>query len=331
MELKRLDNDERWNLFVDASPQGCLFNYTWYLRSLGLDYEIWIVERSGEICAGTIVCRFNKAWTFGPFQKYMGVLYAEFEGNNYQRITNQRKAAALLAAKTTELPGYSYFFHPSFVDWLPFYRHGYSADTYYTYRINLNGMSPDGLLNLCAPRLRTKIRKASSEVTLQIKDNTSVEEFYRVYQNAFHRHGNPMPIEHDKFKTLCNGILQNTRLQLYSLHTVEGNITSVLGIAYDRKAAYLLFNGFDSQFREEGHNELLIYRAICQAAEHATIFDFEGSMLPGVESFYRQFGGDFTPYFRIYKNSFLRQARMFLAGQYHSVKAKGSNIFKTEE
>ena len=46
----------------------------------------------------------------------------------------------------------------------------------------------------------------------------------------------------------------------------------------------------------------LLARAIEEAAATGcTVFDFEGSMLRGVEPFFRGFGGELTPYFRVYK------------------------------
>ena len=35
------------------------------------------------------------------------------------------------------------------------------------------------------------------------------------------------------------------------------------------------------------------------------IFDFEGSMQPGIEKYFREFGGDLVPYAAIEKSSFL--------------------------
>ena len=46
----------------------------------------------------------------------------------------------------------------------------------------------------------------------------------------------------------------------------------------------------------------LLGQAIQDAqAKELEIFDFEGSMLPGVEAFFRGFNGELKPYFTVWK------------------------------
>jgi len=47
------------------------------------------------------------------------------------------------------------------------------------------------------------------------------------------------------------------------------------------------------------------------------LYDFEGSMLPGVEQFYRRFGGELTPYYRIWNDNF-----------FNYTKSKAKKIYK---
>jgi len=57
-------------------------------------------------------------------------------------------------------------------------------------------------------------------------------------------------------------------------------------------------------------NEVLIHEGILWADKTGLkCFDFEGSMIPAVESFYRQFGGKLQPYHLIWKKSRKRKLR----------------------
>jgi hypothetical protein len=84
------------------------------------------------------------------------------------------------------------------------------------------------------------------------------------------------------------------------------NVHASMFIVWDRYTMYNLISGADDQFRSSGAMGLLIWEAIKLAAEKSLRFDFEGSMIKGVECFFRDFGAKQQPYFKIYKtNGFL--------------------------
>ena len=69
----------------------------------------------------------------------------------------------------------------------------------------------------------------------------------------------------------------------------------------DEKSRYYLFGGADRN-ANSGALSAIIYRSLCDAEmKGMKIFDFEGSMIPGVELFFRSFGGNLTPFFTIAK------------------------------
>lgn len=311
MEVKELSltSADRWNTFVDSSPQGSLFSKTWYLDAIGVTYKILVVERGEDICAGMILSNWKGLWTFGPMQKYTGILFTNFDGGAYAIGTNQRAAVKLLLEQARGLGTFDYFFHPTYTDWLLWYQAGFKETTYYTYRIGLTDKTDEDLINLCAPRLRTKIRKAAKDASLEIIEGLEPDLFYEVNSKTFERQGGKMPISKQLFLKLYKTLAAENNIALYAMKNAQGEISSVLGIAFDKGAAYLLFSGFDNTRKDGGHNELLIYSAICKARSRVATFDFEGSMLPGIESFYRQFGGVLTPYFRIYRPSLLNWAK----------------------
>lgn len=71
---------------------------------------------------------------------------------------------------------------------------------------------------------------------------------------------------------------------------------------YDKRACYYLLGGVDKDARVQGINNLLVLGAIEKAKELGCyVFDFEGSMLKGVEKFFRGFGPELVPYYTINK------------------------------
>ena len=77
-----------------------------------------------------------------------------------------------------------------------------------------------------------------------------------------------------------------------------------------KQTSYLILNGIDIDNNIRGANALMIHESIkLLKSEGVEIFDFEGSMLPGVEQFYRRFGGKLVPYMRIWNDNFFNYSK----------------------
>jgi len=76
-------------------------------------------------------------------------------------------------------------------------------------------------------------------------------------------------------------------------------------LIWDATTAYFLLAGDDPALRASGAGVLLAWEAICYASEVLGLdcFDFEGSMLPGVERMRVRFGAVQTPYFYVWKHN----------------------------
>ena len=71
----------------------------------------------------------------------------------------------------------------------------------------------------------------------------------------------------------------------------DGNAHAGAYVIHDSRYSYYLLGGSDAELRGSGAMSAVIWAAIEDAARRRTGFDFEGSMLPGVERFFRAFGG----------------------------------------
>ena len=72
-------------------------------------------------------------------------------------------------------------------------------------------------------------------------------------------------------------------------------------IDFEGKTTYLV-GAKKPGLKETGAQGLVLWEAIKRSMGNSRIFDFEGSMLEGVESFFRTFGGRPIPYLFIEKN-----------------------------
>ena len=74
-----------------------------------------------------------------------------------------------------------------------------------------------------------------------------------------------------------------------------------------QNSAYNLATGLNRDIFQNGAVQFLMWKTIVDCSSRVNCFDFEGSMIPGVESMFRKFGGIQTPYFNVQrsKNKFI--------------------------
>ena len=89
-----------------------------------------------------------------------------------------------------------------------------------------------------------------------------------------------------------------------------GNTHSCAYFVYDQKVCYYLIGASDSDFRNSGAQSLVIWEGIQFAAQKSRVFDFEGSMIEGIENFFRQFNSVCTPYYLVRKNGLIKDIEL---------------------
>ena len=151
-------------------------------------------------------------------------------------------------------------------------------------------------------RLRNKITKAK-DLNYDFRV-VSVEDVLPMVLDTYKRKNKKLPFDARRLAHLAKQLEERSAIQSLGAFNTEGKLMAVLGLFYDSKTAYLILNGTSEELKDKGINELLIYHGIEWAkANGQSTFDFEGSMIPSIESFYRQFGGRLTPYDVIWKES----------------------------
>jgi hypothetical protein len=86
---------------------------------------------------------------------------------------------------------------------------------------------------------------------------------------------------------------------IYAAQDEEG-IQAIILVVWDTTTTYYLIGGRNKKDSRHGIT-LLLWQAICDAAQRGHDFDFEGSMIEGVNRFFQEFGAQLTPYQYIYR------------------------------
>ena len=70
----------------------------------------------------------------------------------------------------------------------------------------------------------------------------------------------------------------------------QGRLHAAAFIVWQESSAWYLAGGGDPALRKSGAHSLILWEAIRYVSQYTDTFDFEGSMIPGVERFFREFG-----------------------------------------
>lgn len=292
-----------WDTFLDTSPQSTIYGKSWYLQTLQCSFQILVVRKKQQILAGLVLAKNSRKHYANPLLgKYLGVYYTSFSGTSYNQETNRRKVTNVLLTAITNLSSFNYFFHPQFTTYFPFYLQDFESRLRYSYWINLKVQTIESIVANFHSKLRSEIKFAKQQ-KYQLTQDLSVDAFINICQQTFLQKGAKFPFSKSFLKNYCEQLIAKKALQLNGIKDEQGRVMAVVGILVTPKTSTLILSGFDKKIIQRGANEMLIFHCIQQAKKQSDFFDFEGSMIPAIESFYRKFGGEYTPYLNIYKNS----------------------------
>ena len=313
-----------WDTFIDNSPQSTIYGKSWYIGTLDCPFQILAVVANQQILAGIILTKDSRDHFANPYLgKYLGVYYADFKGTTYNQETKRRKVTNLLLTELIKLPTFNYFFHPQFTTYFPFYLKNFDNRLRYSYWINLKDQS----LATIRAKFHTKVRseiKFAGQQDFQITTAISIDTFVHICQQTFLQKGTKFPFSISFLRNYCEQLVPKKILQLTGVKDEKGRVMAVIGILRTPQTSTLILSGFDKSIMQRGANEYLIDDAIQRAKKYADCFDFEGSMIPEIEAFYRKFGGEYTPYLTIYKNS----TKQFLLNKLRAWYSSIRNFYK---
>ena len=192
-------------------------------------------------------------------------------------------------------------FPETWIDFQPFVWNKFKVTTRYTYQLDLSISEEELLVNLTSER-RKNITKAQNDqlTTKEIEPNTVMLE---MILSTFKRQNIPVN-RHIVEKILFESKKENL-LATMTYDTENRPLACNFCLIDARKATYL-FGGYSTEHKHEGAGALALWRSIQLAKKReVAIFDFEGSMIPQIEKYFRGFGGELVPFYRVTKSSYL--------------------------
>ena len=218
------------------------------------------------------------------------------------QLSRQQMILGKFADALKNIPHFLQNFSWNITDWLPFYWAGFKQTTRYTYILN-------DLLNLqtiwdnMSPNIRRNILKAEKKHHIIVKRNIPIDEFLHVQSLSFQRQKKSDPRGEKELRALIEASQARKEGDIWGGYDENGRLHAAIFVVWQKKSAYYIAGGGDPEVRASGAHSFVMWTAIRELAPLTNSFDFEGSMLPGVERFFREFGAQQKPYFAISKGS----------------------------
>ena len=298
-----MTQQEPYRTFCQQMPDVPVFAQPWYLDACaaGGAWDAVLVREAGEVVAALPYFYKQRGpfryATMPPFVKWLGpYLRPERRGP----LAREHALLTELLGGLPRLAAFKQSFYPTLTNWLPFYWAGYRQTTYYTYR--LPGISQLARVEAgLSKNIRRDIRQARQH--LRVVHDLGPEEFYRVNKLSFDRQRLPVPYSLAQFRRLDEALAAHGARQYFFAVDAQDRVHSVAYLIWDGQAAYYHLAGDDPALRSSSAGILLAWAAVEYASQVLGLdtFDFEGSMLPGVERVRTRFGAVQTPYFFVWK------------------------------
>ena len=198
-------------------------------------------------------------------------------------------------------------FTPAVDNWYPFYLNGYRQSTRYTFILK-NIKNHEEVFAGFSNTVKRQIGKAQKSITVTGEDD--ICSVFGLLTNSNQKEKLKLGLGRSKLKALDHELKKRGQRKILIARDRQNQLVAGLYLVWDKRQAYLLALGSDYGKEQYHAPKLLIWEAIKTASAYVDVFDFEGSMIPGVERLYRNFGGVKTPYFEVkkYKNRFIKAA-----------------------
>jgi hypothetical protein len=287
-----------------ASRVGTVFNSPGWLALYGKKLHLFgIYSGNNELTGAFFLYQDRKAgFSFfrnPPYAPHIGWIFENRSQNHARALSQHKRAMEATADFMQGLPmGVISCALPfSASNMQPFTWKKFKVVPNYTYRLPL-ALPVKELERRMAIDYRNLLRKAA-------KDGLTVEKItdYSIVENLV------LKTFDRKSKEVDNDLLEKilfcfacTSNSFAFAAMSNGQPASAAFIIHDKSTAYYLLGGYDPAVKHLGAGILCIWQSILHSREAGLdTFDFEGSMLPEVEHFFRGFGGDLVPYFTVNK------------------------------
>ena len=289
-----------------AKEQGIpVFSQNWWLDAVCGDanWDVILIEKNGAIAASMPFYMKKRGpfslLTMPPLTQTLGPYITYREGlSHMDKLSHEKK---IIGEMIRRLPRFDHCLIKCsyrLTNWLPFHWAGFNQQTAYTYVIpDLQNL--ERVFSNFDYSKKKDIKKAKKLV--EIGFDLTPREFYENHTLTLGKQQSAIIYSFELFKRIYEAAYaRNTGRVIYAKDRY-GNLHAALFAIWGPEGAYDLISTIDPDYRISGAASLLVQEIIRYVSTFTNRFDFEGSMIEGVEASFRKFGSVQTPYLIITK------------------------------
>lgn len=309
MEVKYLfeEDFEKWNEFVDKSPQGYIWDYTWWVNILtNGDFRVCaVLDDDNIIVAGLVLPFFSTKKVHNTIlTQAQGFLFEDFNLRNNMRLqkqlTTQKEYSNLLFEFIIkDIKDFSMKFYYDYSYWLPLYWKGCKQTTMYTYVIDYKNYIPSEEFKRFSKGHKWVLNKVEKKSDLKVYETDDIEEYLAESEKTYLRQGVKRPYTSELIRKLHKEIQAHNLGKIFKIVDSQGNIHGIEYHLYNEKESYYWLGASDESLRNSGGHTYLTWYAIQYFADKVKRFNFGGSMIEAVEKNFRNFSSEPKQYFLI--------------------------------
>lgn len=304
MKIRSLQSSEMAGYSALSAKYGSVFNSFKWINMFGSNISLNGIFNDNNDLIGAFF--HFKASKFGmpyianpPFTPNNGLFFINPSTNKSNQNTFEKSVMELIADFYITLS--PFFFVTSlpvgYKDTQPFSWKKFNVLPKYTYRIDLS-LPENTLLENLTSEKRKSLNKAEKD-NLVIRKESDLTVVYDLILKTFER-------QHEKIseqwlKSILFEFADTTNSIAFVAYNGEKPIATSFCVN-DKHTAYYILGGYDADNRHHGAGVSTMWNCITHARSAGLkVFDFEGSMIPDIEKYFREFGGTMTPYFAMTK------------------------------
>ncbi|RYD72271.1 MAG: hypothetical protein EOP53_22220 [Sphingobacteriales bacterium] len=297
-----------WDVLVANSPQGCIFMFSWYINAMLQNWQgIVVHDKNYNLLAVMplqIKSKYFLEYSMQPvLAKYWGICFAKTTFPNYYEEYSWKKkiVEAVISAIPKNLAKFHTNFSPAFDYILPFYWKSFKPETRFTYILALKNASGNVEDNFSKSVVK-KIRKANKNEII-IKEEKSFDLLFQLFAENENAKKIILPKAYYlDYKNIFKACMEHGNgFALSAFNEKNEGIASGFFLQ-DSHTTYFLSGIVSPAYRQSAAMNLLVTEALKIASQDTKQFDFLGSMMESIESFFRSFGPKPVPYLAVEKN-----------------------------
>lgn len=278
-----------------------IFEEGWWLDAVAPgQWKELKIERDGELVARWPIVLFGNKMKIPKYTQTIGIW---LNPKYVQSVADEEEVYQQLIEQLPKGVTAEYSLPPENKFFLPFVWKGFRVFVGATYIID-DLTDTDEIFARLSKNLQRDIKQAAKKVT--VEESEDIEKLIEMSLATYGRQGRAYVVKPENLRRVFRAANEHNACSLLAAKDAEGNVHSMTLFVYDENKCYYLVGASDPKLNAKSRaNTLLLWEGIKIAAQHSKVFDFEGSMIQGIGTYFRRFGSQFTPHYVIEKEGLM--------------------------